>query len=282
MTGWGTYKTSELNISIRGLNSKYKEIYLHLPQELFYVEPHIYKIVNERTIRGRIDVFVSFNVEKIRKKYVLNDALFVDAYKNIIKLFSKLGIKKDVPLEYILRDVEGVATTQLSEGKGSLSAKKIKGAVIHALNDFEKSKKDEGERLLINIKKYILRIKGLVGELELRFINLRSSYEKKTREKIKELFEKDRDKKILDLNIVEVLEKYDITEEIVRLNSHLKQLMLMVSGKCSGRKIDFFVQEIYREANTINSKIQDSNITGLTIGIKEFSEKIREQAQNLE
>jgi len=282
MTGWGTYKTSELNISIRGLNSKYKEIYLHLPQELFYVEPHIYKIVNERTIRGRIDVFVSFNVEKIRKKYVLNDALFVDAYKNIIKLFSKLGIKKDVPLEYILRDVEGVATTQLSEGKGSLSAKKIKGAVIHALNDFEKSKKDEGERLLINIKKYILRIKGLVGELELRFINLRSSYEKKTREKIKELFEKDRDKKILDLNIVEVLEKYDITEEIVRLNSHLKQLMLMVSGKCSGRKIDFFAQEIYREANTINSKIQDSNITGLTIGIKEFSEKIREQAQNLE
>jgi uncharacterized protein YicC (UPF0701 family) len=68
MTGWGSYKTNEINVSIRGINSKYKEIFLHMPQELFDAEPYVYKIVNEKVLRGRIDVFINFNVEKVKKK----------------------------------------------------------------------------------------------------------------------------------------------------------------------------------------------------------------------
>ncbi len=73
MTGWGVYKTKELNISIRGLNSKYKEIYLHIPQELFDVEPYVYKLINERISKGRVDIYINFNIEEIRKKYILNE-----------------------------------------------------------------------------------------------------------------------------------------------------------------------------------------------------------------
>lgn len=282
MTGWGKYKTSELNVAIRGLNSKYKEIFLHLPQELFAAEPYIYKIVKERISRGRVDVYVSFNLEKIKKKYIINDSLFKDVCNKIQNKFRKLKIKQKLPIEYILRDVEGVTATQLLDGNSKVIMGKIKKAVIYGLDDFEKSKRNEGQQLIKNIKKYILKIEKLVNKLKIRFSLLRQSYAEKARKKIKELFEKDVDKKFLDISVVEILEKYEITEEIVRLNSHIKQLMLMMKGDYSGRKIDFFAQEIYREANTVTSKIQDSKIAGLIIEIKELSEKIREQAQNLE
>jgi len=282
MTGWGTYKTNEINVSIRGLNSKYKEIFLHLPQELFDAEPYIYKIVNEKVLRGRIDVFINFNVEKVKKKYVINDFLFADTYKRIKDLFGRLKIRQDVPMEYILRDVEGVAATRMLPSDNQISMEKIKEAVICGLNDFEKSKRNEGRRLIKNIKTNVLRMEQIVKELKIRFADLRQIYAEKAKEKIRELFKNDKDKKFFDINVVEILEKYEITEELVRLNSHIKQLLLMIKGDCNGRKIDFFAQEIYREANTITSKIQDARVTSIAIEIKERSEKIREQAQNLE
>jgi uncharacterized protein (TIGR00255 family) len=221
-------------------------------------------------------------LRKLKKKYVVNDYLFTDTYKKIKDLFGRLKIKQDVPIEYILRDVEGVAATQLLQSDNRISMEKIKEAVIHGLNDFEKSKRNEGRRLARNVKDNVLKIEKLVDELKIRFTDLRRSYAEKTKKKIMELFEKDKDKKFINLNVVEILEKYDVTEELVRLNSHVSQLLLMIKGSCSGRKIDFFAQEIYREANTITSKIQDSKITSIAIEIKECSDKIREQAQNLE
>ncbi len=280
MTGWGKYKTKEFNIAIRGLNSKYKEIFLHLPQDLFEAEPHIYKIANERINRGRVDIYVNFNLEQVKKKFVINNLLFEDVYNRLNELYKKFKIKKDIPVDYILKDVEGVATTQL--GNSKITIEKVKTAVKHALDDFEKSKRTEGLHLKKDIKNNILKIEKLVNELKLQFSFLRESFAEKARKKIYELFSDEQSKKFLDLNVVEVLEKYEINEEIVRINSHINQLMSMMDGDYSGRKIDFFTQEIYREANTITSKIQDSKIAELVIGIKEFSEKIREQAQNLE
>lgn len=282
MTGWGKYKTNEFNIAIRGLNSKYKEIFLHLPQELFVIEPYIYKIVNKRIARGRVDIYFSFNLEKIKKKYIINDFLFKDVHNKIKNKFEELKIKQKLPIEYILRDVEGVTVTKLLHGNSKVTMAKIKKAVIYGLDDFEKSKRKEGQHLIKNIKKYIVKIEKLVDKLKRRFLLFKQSYAEKARQKIKELFEKDRNKKFLDTSVVEILEKYEITEEIVRLKSHIKQLMIMMRGDYSGRKIDFFAQEIYREANTVTSKIQDSRIAKLIIEIKELVEKIREQAQNLE
>lgn len=282
MTGWGKYKARELNVEIRGLNSKYKEIFLHLPQELFYMESYVYKIINERITRGRVDIYISFNQEKIKKKYIINESLFEEIYNKIQNKFKKLKINQNLPVEYILRDVEGVTAVQLSCSNSKFSIKKIKKSVICALDDFEKSKKNEGQRLIRDIKKYLLKIEKLVGKLKKQFLIFRKIYAEKARRKIKELFEKDRDKRILDINVIEILEKYEISEELTRLASHIKELMFMIKGNYSGRKIDFFAQEIYREANTVTSKIQDSKITATAIFIKELTEKIREQAQNLE
>jgi uncharacterized protein (TIGR00255 family) len=280
MTGWGKYRTNEFNVAIRGLNSKYKEIFLHLPQELFEAEPYVYKIVNDRITRGRVDVYINLNMEKVKKRFLINDILFRDIYNILNKLYKKLKINKDIPLEYILRDVEGVATTQLDNNK--ITIEKVKIAVSHAIDDFEKSKIAEGLNLKKSIKNYILKIQKLTNKLNLLFSFLRKSYAEKTRKKIYELFSGEKDRKFLNLDIVAILEKYDITEEIVRLNSHIKQLLSIIKSGNSGRKIDFFAQEIYREANTITSKIQNAKITELAIYIKELSEKIREQTQNLE
>jgi len=282
MTGWGIYKTPELNIAIRGLNSKYKEIYLHLPQDLIEAEPLIYKILNDRITRGRVDMYLNFNIEKIKRKYIINNYLFNDAYKKIQNMFKKLNIKQDLPIEYILRDVEGVATTQVMYGYNKLSFEKIKKAVILAIDDFEKSKKAEGTRLIKNIRENILKIEKISKKIKIQFLNFRDVYTEKTRKKIEEIFKSDTDKNIINKDVVEIIEKYDVTEELVRLESHIKQLLMITKLDVSGKKIDFFTQEIFREVNTISSKIQDVNIAGLVIQIKELTEKIREQAQNLE
>ncbi|MCX8093777.1 MAG: DUF1732 domain-containing protein [Candidatus Goldbacteria bacterium] len=280
MTGWGRNNTKEFNVAIRGLNSKYKEIFLHLPQELFEAEPYIYKMINERIIRGRVDVYVNFNLEKIRKKFIINDYLFKDVYNQLNDLYKKFKVKKDIPIEYILKDVEGVASTQF--GNSKITIEKLKSAVNKALEDFKKSKRMEGMRLIKDIKYNILKMEKLVFELRSHFLSVRNNFIKKTREKIHELFSKEQNKKFFDMDVVEILEKYDINEELVRLNSHLRQIMFLIKKENSGRKIDFFAQEIYREANTITSKVQESKVTALAINIKEMSEKVRELAQNLE
>jgi len=288
MTGWGSCKTPKYSITLKGLNSKYKEIFLHLPQEFFSIEPLIHKYLNDNISRGKVDVFVGLNKAKLEKKLVLNKRLFKDTYDSIKKLAATVHYEKEIPLNIIFSHVEGIISLEDVNDREIFDWAKVKKNFAKALASFNKMKKIEGEGLAADIEKKLLLIEKETVKIKQLYETFKEQYIVKIREKIKTVFagqEKEAGERqnFLNANVVEILDKYDITEEIVRLQSHLKQASGMLkSSEAAGKKLDFLAQEMHREANTITSKIGNSEIVHCAIIIKENVDKIREQSLNLE
>jgi len=287
MTGWGSCKTLKYTITIKGLNSKYREIFLHMPHEFFAIEPLIYKYLNDNITRGKVDVYVDINSAKLEKKVVLNKKLFKSTCDSLKKLLGSVKYKKEMPLNIIFSNVDGIITLEDAADREIFDWARVKKNFAKALSGFNKMKEKEGrdiaadtEKKLAVIEKQTLKIKG-------KYETFKDKYMKKARERIKTVFagheSAQENQNFLRADIVEVLDKYDITEEIVRLQSHLKQAFCILKNeKLVGKKLDFLAQEMHREANTITSKIDSSDIVYNSIIIKENIDKIREQSQNME
>ncbi|PKL91984.1 MAG: YicC family protein [Candidatus Goldiibacteriota bacterium HGW-Goldbacteria-1] len=282
MTGWGTFRAQGYSINLRGLNSKYKEVVLHLPSEFFAAEPYIYKFLNEKINRGRIDLYVNIEKNNAAKKVETDEKLFKSAYAALKKLYKTAGIKQEVPASLIIERVEGIVKTE-TVGGASYTWEKVKPSIEDAFEDFMKMKKKEGTRLLADIGKRAAFIDAEAKKIKGHFETFKEEYIQKTRERLSKILEGKEAKSFLSLDVVEALDKHNITEELVRISSHIKQLEVFISsGEVAGRKIDFLAQELYREVNTIASKVSNPAVSHSVISIKETTEKIREQAQNLE
>lgn len=282
MTAWGFHKTRIYSINIRSLNSKYKEISLHLPQEFFKYEPLIYSLLNEKIIRGKIDVFINLE-NQIKQNIKINEKLFKNMYSKFKTLFKKTGIKQEVPPEILINNVEGLMMNTLLEKK-FFGWKYIKESVLKAINNLYEMKIKEGKKLSEDIFQNANKIDKKTKQIKIYFNSFRKKFIEQTRKKIKEILNKNEINN-LNIDIIQVLNKFDINEEIKRIFSHviqIKNLLLKDEKIPCAKKIDFLAQEIMREANTITSKVQDIMITKNIIEIKELTDKIREQVQNLE
>jgi uncharacterized protein (TIGR00255 family) len=282
MTGWGSCKTPRFNINLRGLNSKYREVYLHLPSEMFEAEPFIHKYISESISRGRVDVYVGINPAGLRKRFSINEKLFMEAYRETARQLKRAGTEEKPPVDFVL-GVDGVAVTQDAESAALFSWKKIKPYVAKAVKDFLRMKKKEGVRLTKDILRNLGAVERQAAEIKALYAQFKDAFIAKAKEKIETIMGREGKKNFLNSEVVEVLDRYEITEELVRISSHLNQFKDMLEGNdAPGRKIDFLAQELYREANTIASKIPSAQVAHAVIVIKENTEKIREQAQNLE
>ncbi len=282
MTGWGTCKTPKFSINIRGLNSKYREVFLHLPQEMFEAEPYMHKYLSEAITRGRVDVYMNINTTGIQKKFVINERLFREAYRVTARMLKKSGAGVKPPVDFVL-SADGVAMTQDAGSFKLFRWEKIKPYIARAVKDFLGMKKKEGARLASDIVKNLDTVEEQAAEIKKLYGTFKSGFIEKAKEKIGIIMGREGKSNFLNSEVVEVLDKYEITEELVRIESHIKQFREMLSGKkAPGRKIDFLAQELYLEANTIASKIPVAEVAHAVIIIKENTEKIREQAQNLE
>jgi len=283
MTAWGFYKTNLYTVNIRSLNSKYKEINLHLPQEFFKYEPFIYSLVNEKIMRGKIDVFINLE-NKIKQNIKINEKLFKNLYCEFKDLFKKTGIKQEVPPEILINNnIEGLMINAFLDNKLS-SWTNIKASVLKAINNLYGMKIKEGKKLTEDILQNINKIDKKTKNIKIYYNFFRKKFIEQTREKIKEILSKN-EINGLNVDIIQILNKFDINEEIKRIFSHIIQIrnFLLKNEKIPyAKKIDFLAQEIMREANTISSKVQDIEITKNVIEIKELTDKIREQVQNLE
>lgn len=280
MTAWGSYKDHNYSINIRSLNSKYKEINLHLPQEFFSLEPAIYSFINKKIMRGKIDVFV--DVEDKRDISIkINEKLFMDAYLKFKKIFNKKNIKTEVPVAALIQNIEGIIQQEADGDKKFLNWTKIKKSFSAAIKNLFLMKKVEGDRLAKDIKIKINEIEKEIKKISKAYIKFKNKYIKETRQKLKEIL--DEDKCLLNKEIVQILDKFDINEELIRLSSHIIQIKtLLKKNQAIGKKIDFLTQEINREANTVLSKVSYLEITKSIVNIKEANDKIREQIQNIE
>jgi len=288
MTGYGHGEASEEGITaiaeVRSVNSRYFEVNTRLPRSLSLRENDVRETVRAKAGRGKINVVVSIERESANGiPLKINKA----AAKSYVKLLNDLrktsGIKEKVTLDHLLKFSEVIEAGELesADEKEWTVAEK---ALTKALDELRLMRQKEGNELRKDLE---VRIQSLEGKIDLiEKLSKESIPEQRTRlrERIQQLLTNGAvDENRLELEIALLADKLDVTEECVRFRSHNKFFLeALINEESAGRKLNFLVQEMNREANTVGSKAADATIAHLIVEVKEELEKIREQLQNVE
>jgi uncharacterized protein (TIGR00255 family) len=288
MTGYGSGTVEEngriFSIEMKSVNNRYLDINIRLPRQINALEDKVRKHISSKVSRGKIDVFINqekfneddfkINVdEKIAKAYY-------DAYSVLIEKFD---LKGDVSLP-LLANSNDVISVQKKDDDLEAVWKLLLRALEEAIDMFINMRINEGIKLGKDIMQRCDLIAGLLAKVEIRAPEVVKDFREKISTRVAD-FLKDVgvDEARLLNEVAFYADKTSITEEIVRLRSHIDQFKeTFSSNEPVGRKLDFLVQEMNRETNTIGSKANDLYITGIVIDIKSEIEKIREQIQNIE
>lgn len=288
MTGFGRAKLEKnnriYNIEIKSVNHKYNDITVKLPRSLSYIEDKIKKEISANIARGKIDIYISFeNYSEEGKQVILNEELVDEYIKQWKALAEKHNFKMDIPITEITK-LPDVLTLKQTEDKENVIENELLECLKEAINQFTKMREQEGnkikEDLLIRISKIETEVEN-ISEYSTRLVE---EYVVKLEERIKEILKVDIvDQARLAMEVVIYADKCSVEEELTRLRSHIEQFKtLLEETKPVGKKIDFLIQEMNRETNTIGSKSGSLEITNLVINIKTELEDIREQIQNIE
>src|SRR5437870_1600988 len=289
MTGFGRGAASgdgfALAVEIKTVNNRFLDIHLRLGQELSAIELDIRKRVSARLSRGRVDININFD-RTGETKYELNQGIiagYVDALRDIQRQFNLTG---DIDVNAVAR-LPGALTTA-REGLNDTERAAIYHALDQALNDLETMRASEGAALTDEMRGRVAKIEATVPLIEAQAANLVNAYRERLEKRISELVA--RGGQLLDLDagrlaqeVAYLADRSDVTEELARLKSHLEQFRdaLNTSGEI-GKRLDFLLQELNREANTVLSKSTDVAIKEAALVVKAEVEKLREQVQNAE
>lgn len=287
MTGYGQGTASGddfiVVVDLRSVNHRTLDIHWRAPQDLASLEVPLKKIIQAAVSRGRVDVSITFT-QIADVVYELNRPL-IRGYLDALRMMrEEFGLAGDADLATLTRLPNVLTPSTIS---GSLSGTAIKGvesAMTRALAALIAMRAVEGHELQKDMLSRIGRIENHVIIIESESAGIVDAYRDKLRKRIEELITKaSLDETRLAQEVAHLAERSDITEEIARLKSHLSQTQELLSGDGEiGKKLDFLLQEINREANTILSKSSELTICDSAIEIKTEVEKLREQAQNVE
>ncbi len=278
MTGYGRGSSGSFKIEVKSSNHKNIDIHINLPYYLFSYETEIRKLVKKKLNRGRIDVYVpKQDIEGI--KLNVNRSLAKEYYNALTLLKDELSINEEIGVQLLAsqRDIFFMDEPEVSTDD-------LYKAVDLAIDDLIKSRTDEAKELITDISSRVNLLNGYLKDIEDQRQDFIRSAQDKLYGRIKELLDdKDVDESRLVQETAFLIEKSDITEEIVRIRSHLKQFEgVLKSGDTIGKKLDFIVQELRREVNTISAKVQDAGLSTKAVESKHELEKIKEQIQNLQ
>ena len=287
MTGFGRAKYENegriYTVEIKSVNHKYSDINIKLPRFLNYIEDKIRKTISNSISRGKIDVFISFeNYSDKGTNIKVNRELAKQYLKELRELADETNIDFRISVVDVSRFPE-ILKIEDDENEEVIE-KEVLLTVEQALDKFINMRQVEGQRLVEDIEKRILKIKNKVENVEKLSQNLVQDYINKLEIRVNELLKTSVvDESRIAQEIVIFSDKSSIEEELTRLKSHLEQFLnLLKLPSPVGKKMDFLVQEINRETNTIGSKANSLDITNLVVEIKTEVENIREQVQNIE
>lgn len=288
MTGFGRGTIEQQNkvftVEIRSVNHRYCDINIKMPKSFMPLEEHIRKILRTKVHRGKIDVYITFNTyDKDDVELIFNETL-ADSYHKCLKNISKrYEVKNDMSVSLIARFPEVISMKPKEEDLDEIW-NMLNNPLNEAVNDLVNMREREGSKLYQDINTKCENIKVMVGEIEKRLPLVVKDYNKKVNERVRDLLENSEiDENRIAMEVALFVDKSSIDEEIVRLDSHINQLKETLNlQEPIGRKLDFIVQEMNREANTIASKTTDLETVNLILNIKNEIEKIREQVQNIE
>ena len=290
MTGFGrgefNNQAFDVTLEIKSVNNRYCDIIIKMPKKLNVFEDRIKNRIKTKLSRGRIDVYINLEEKAYDNYEVLPNFEILDKYVKVYKeIQTRYGIKEELSLSMLTRIQEGIDVSYLERGEEDYW-NAIEPALDIALERIEAMRSLEGLQLKNDILSKLTNIKNTLSKIEVYAPRIVENYRIKTRERIADLLldmNADLDEMRLANEIAMYADKTNVNEEIVRIYSHLDQIDSILSAtEPVGRKLDFLVQELNREINTIGSKSPDIDVSNLVIDLKSDIEQIREQIQNIE
>lgn len=288
MTGYGraveTVNGREFTVELRSVNNRYLDCTVKLPRSLSFGEDTLKQAVKNTISRGKVDVFVSLRSEGGTEGKVTLNASLASGYADAMRQMARLlNLPENISVETIARMPE-VFTVEKPEVDEEQLLRDMMAVAGKALAGFDEMRTREGQALEKDLRSRGQTILSLVSQVEQGSAQTVADYRARLEGKLREVLENtsiDESRILTEAAIF--ADKVAVDEETVRLRSHLEQMNAMLSsGGALGRKLDFLLQEMNREANTIGSKCSDVRLAKLVVEIKAELEKIREQTQNIE
>lgn len=289
MTGFGrgTVKNgaNELTIEVKTVNHRYLDINIKLPKQFNVLEDPLRKAIKSRINRGHVEVYVTYECKESNKDVIIDESL-IEAYISAVQNVSDITeLDNDItPFKLLkLPEVVKVVDKDDDEDESTLVAMAVY-AMDNALIDAVYMRAQEGEKLQDDVIEKLNVLKEITEEIEKRAPLVVDEYRDRLKNRISEILnDANLDEGRLELEIAIFADRASIAEELTRLKSHFVQIEdTLNAGGIVGRKLDFIVQELNREINTIGSKANDLEITNSVLKAKTEIEKIREQVQNIE
>ena len=283
MTGYGRREAvtegKKILVEIKSVNHRYSDYNIKVQRHLGFLEDKIRKYVSSSITRGKVDIYLNVeNYETADKQITLNKEIAKNYIDVLYQLRDEFGLKDDITVSNVASNPDIFSTERVEEDEEALW-NTVKTVLDGALSDFIAMREREGERIQKDLCERIDYMRTLVKEVDERSPQTVKEYSDKLYEKIKEVLDgKEIDEARILTEVAIYADKVAVNEETVRLGSHFEEFDTIInSGSPAGRKLDFLVQEINREANTIGSKAQDAEITRAVVDMKSEIEKIREQ-----
>ena len=288
MTGYGSAKGTvdglEITVELKSVNNRYLDAAVRLPRNFLFAEELIKARVQSHISRGKVDVFVSVDSSQAGDMTVkVNEGLLKGYMDAISHIAEECGLARDMTAMSVSRFPD-VLTVEKRELDAEAIGAGIGEIAERALQDFDAMRLREGEKLRDDVLSRLETIERLVETVEEKAPETVAEYRRRLEQKMAEVLGTagiDENRILAEAALF--ADHIAVDEETVRLRSHMSQLRGMINGNSpTGRKIDFLIQEFNREANTIGSKCQNSQIAHVVVDLKSEIEKIREQIQNIE
>jgi len=288
MTGYGRgekqFSNYKITAEIKSVNNRYLDYNIHVYKQYSFIEDAVRECISSRINRGKLDIFIQYDTVENDDRIITLNSSVVDGYLTALKeLADKTGLRDDVTVTSLSRfpDVFNIEKKEQDKDRIISDTKEV---LMMALEDITSNRMREGARLYEFFAQTISGVKEILKTIESRSDDTVTEYRNRIKERIEEFLggvEYDETRLLTEVAVFS--DKVNITEELVRFKSHLNEFdNLLNSDVPVGRKLDFTIQELNREANTMGSKCNDFTIGKAVVDLKSEIEKLREQVQNIE
>lgn len=288
MTGYGRSKyendSREYTVEIKSVNNRYSDISIKMPRNISFLEDNIKKIISNSITRGKVEVFISFSNNSEKGKTIeINKELAKIYIEEMKELASEAGINSNIEVIDVMK-MPDILNIKLNEDDEKIITEELINCTREAIDNFIHMREIEGEKIKEDLEKRISLISKKIDKINSISTGLVNEYIVKLEKRINELLKPNvADEARLAQEIVIYSDKCSIEEEVTRMKSHISQfLSLIEKDNSNGKRIDFLIQEMNRETNTIGSKANNLEIINYVVEIKTELENIREQIQNIE
>lgn len=288
MTGYGRSKyendSREYTVEIKSVNNRYSDISIKMPRNISFLEDNIKKIISNSITRGKVEVFISFSNNSEKGKTIeINKELAKIYIEEMKELASEAGINSNIEVIDVMK-MPDILNIKLNEDDEKIITEELINCTREAIDNFIHMREIEGEKIKEDLEKRISLISKKIDKINSISTGLVNEYIVKLEKRTNELLKPNVvDEARLAQEIVIYSDKCSIEEEVTRMKSHISQfLSLIEKDNSNGKRIDFLIQEMNRETNTIGSKANNLEIINYVVEIKTELENIREQIQNIE